>query len=196
MNVMAKDIAALREKTGLPMMDCKSALLEAGGDEEKAIEILRNKGLSRSEKRAGRATSNGVIDSYIHNGRIGVLVKVLCETDFVARNEDFKNFAHEISLQVAASAPKYLSREQVPTQEIAEEKEIYAQEAKSSGKPEDVIKKIVEGKLDTHYSQVCLLDQPYFRNPKKTITDILNEIIAKTGEKVVISRFARMELSC
>jgi len=194
--ITIKDIAALREKTGLPMMDCKSALLESRGDAKKAIEILRKSGLSKSDKRAGRATSNGIIDSYIHNGRIGVLVEVFCETDFVARNQDFKNFVHEISLQVAASAPKYLNRKQVPTEEIAKEKEIYKEEARSSGKSEDVIEKIVAGKLETYYAKICLLDQRYFRDPRKSVADLLNEIIAKTGEKVVISRFARMELNC
>jgi len=166
MNISAKEIAALREKTGLPMMEVKSALIEAGGNEEKAIEILRKKGMSKSEKRADKETTNGVIDCYVHGGRIGVLVEVLCETDFVARNEDFKNFAHELSLQIAACAPKYTSRDQIPADEISEE------------------------------SEICLLSQPYFRDPKKKVSDILSEIIAKTGEKIVISRFERMELSC
>lgn len=164
--ITASDIAKLRAKTGLPMMEVKSALLESDGDENKAIEILRKRGLAKSEKRADKETSNGVIDCYVHGGRIGVLVEVLCETDFVARNEDFKNFAHELSLQIAASAPKYINRDQVPTDEIVRE------------------------------SEICLLSQPYFRDRKKTIADLLNKVIAKTGEKIVISRFARMELAC
>lgn len=194
--IKTADIANLRKKTGFPMMEVKSALIEARGDEEKAIEILRKKGLKKAEKRADRETANGVIDSYVHAGRIGVLVEVLCETDFVAKNDDFKNFAHEVSLQVAASAPKYLEPKDIPAEEIEEEKRIYYEEAKSSGKPENVIEKIVEGKIKTYCSEVCLMQQPHFRDPKKTISDLLNEIIAKTGEKIVISRFVRFELSC
>ena len=196
MNITAKEIAALREKTGLPMMEVKSALIEADGDEEKAIGILRKKGMAKSEKRADRATSNGVIDSYIHAGRIGVLTEVLCETDFVAKNEDFKNFAHELSLQIAASAPKYLKTEEIPAEELEKEKEVYKAQAKESGKPENIIDKIVEGKMATYYSEICLMNQPYFRDPKLTVSDLLNEFIAKTGEKIVISRFVRLELSC
>ncbi|MCX6812077.1 MAG: translation elongation factor Ts [Candidatus Berkelbacteria bacterium] len=195
MNISAKEIAGLRAKTGLPMMEVKVALQEAGGDETKAIEILRKKGLSKSEKRADRETSNGVVDSYIHGGKIGVLVEVLCETDFVARTADFKNFAHEISLQVVASAPKYLSRDQVPEEEIAKEKEFYLAEAKNSGKPEAIIEKIVEGKLNTFLAAICLLNQPYFRDPKKTVADILADVVAKTGEKIVVGRFCRFDLS-
>jgi len=196
MEITAKEIAKLREKTGLPMMEVKAALMEADGDEEKAIQILRKSGMSKSEKRADKATSNGVIDSYVHSGRIGVLAEVLCETDFVARNEDFKAFAHELSLQIAASCPKYVERSQVPAEEIAKEKEIYTEQAKTSGKPEAVTAKIVEGKLETYLAEICLLDQPYFREPKKKVSDILSEIVAKTGEKIVISRFVRFELSC
>jgi len=196
MEITAKEIATLREKTGLPMMEVKSALIEAGGDEDKAIQILRKSGMSKSEKRADKATSNGVIDSYVHSGRIGVLTEVLCETDFVARNEDFKSFAHELSLQIAASCPKYVERSQVPAEEIAKEKEIYSEQAKSSGKPDAVTGKIVEGKLETYLAEICLLDQPYFREPKKKVSDILSEIVAKTGEKIVVSRFVRFELSC
>ncbi len=194
--ITATEIAKLRSKTGLPMMEVKSALIEAGGDEGKAVEILRKKGMAKSEKRAGKETSNGIIDSYVHGGRIGVLVEVLCETDFVAKTEDFKIFAHEISLQIAASTPKYVNREQVPADEIAKEKEIYLEQAKSSGKPDQVIDKMVEGKIETYFAGICLLNQPYFRDPKKTVADLLNEIIAKTGEKITISRFARLELSC
>jgi elongation factor Ts len=196
MEITAKEIAALREKTGLPMMEVKAALVEAGGNEEKAIEILRKKGMAKSEKRADRATSNGVIDSYVHGGRIGVLTEVLCETDFVAKNEDFKAFAHEISLQIAASAPKYINKDKIPALELEKEKEIYTAESKTSGKPENIIEKIVAGKIETYCKEICLLDQPYFRDPKMTIGDMLNETIAKTGEKIVISRFARLELSC
>lgn len=202
--ITAKEIAALREKTGLPMMEVKTALIESDGNEEKAIEILRKKGMAKSEKRADRATSNGVIDSYIHSGRIGVLVEVLCETDFVAKNEDFKNFAHELSLQIAATAPKYVQSREIPAEELEAEKRIYFEQTKDSdkpfgsaqGKPNNIIDKIVDGKLETYFAQVCLLNQPYFRDPKITISDLLNQFTAKTGEKIVISRFARMELSC
>jgi len=196
MNISVKEILVLREKTGLPMMEVKSALIEAGGDEEKAINILRKKGIAKSEKRADRETTNGVIDSYVHSGRIGVLTEVLSETDFVAKNDDFKAFAHEISLQIAATNPKYLKPEEISAEELEKEKEIYTAEAKSCGKSKEIIDKIVEGKLATYYAEVCLLNQPYFRDPKKTISDILNEIVAKTGEKIVISRFVRFELSC
>jgi len=202
--IKSSDIANLRKKTGFPMMEVKFALIEAKGNEEKAIEILRKKGLKKSEKRADRKTVNGIIDSYVHAGRIGVLVEVLCETDFVARSDDFKNFTHEISLQVAASAPKYLEPKDIPAKEIEEEKKIYRGEAKSFGKsfnsaqdrPGDVIEKIVDGKLKSYYSDICLMQQPHFRDPKKTTSDLLNEITAKTGEKIVISRFVRFELSC
>lgn len=195
MNITAKEIAHLREKTGLPMMEVKAALVEANGNEEAAIEILRKRGMSKSMSRADKLTSNGVIDSYVHSGRIGVLTEVLCETDFVARNEDFKAFVHELSLQIAATNPKYVERNQVPEVEITKEKEFYTQQAKSSGKPEAVIEKIIEGKLETYFAEICLIDQSYFRDPKKRISDILAEITAKTGEKIVISRFVRFELS-
>jgi len=152
--------------------------------------------MAKSEKRADRATANGVIDSYVHSGKIGVLTEVLCETDFVAKNDDFKNFAHEISLQIAASCPKYVSSDQIPAEELEAEKKIYAAQVKESGKPENIIEKIVEGKLETYFAQVCLLNQPYFRAPKMTVSDLLNEFIAKTGEKIVISRFVRLDLAC
>ncbi len=194
--ITATEISKLRQKTGLPMMEVKSALVEADGNEEKAIEILRKKGMAKSEKRADRTTSNGVIDSYVHGGRIGVLTEVLCETDFVAKNEDFKNFAHEVSLQIAASAPKYVKAEEIPADELEAEKKIYVAQVKESGKPENIIDKIVEGKLGTYYAQVCLLNQPYFRDPKITISDLLNEFVTKTCENIVISRFVRLELVC
>lgn len=196
MKITAKEIAKLREKTGLPMMEIKNALIESDGDEEKAMNILRKKGLKKLEKRADKETKSGVVDAYVHGGRIGVLVEVLCETDFVAKNEDFKSFAHEIALQVAASDPKYTAITDVPAETLKKEKDLFSQEAKTAGKPENVIEKIVQGKLSTYYSEICLLEQPYFRDPERKISDLLNEIIAKTGEKIVISRFARIELSC
>jgi len=196
MNITAKEIAAMREKTGLPMMEIKSALIEADGDEEKALLILRKRGLSKSEKRADKETKSGYVDSYVHAGRIGVLTEVLCETDFVAKNDDFKNFTHEISLQIAATNPKYLNQESVPAEIIEKEKKLFIEEAKLAGKPDNIIDKIVEGKLNAYFSEICLLDQPYFRDPEKIVSDLLNEIVAKTGEKIIISRFARIELSC
>ncbi len=196
MEITAKEIAAFRTKTGLPMMEVKAALIEADGNEEKAIEILRKKGLAKSEKRADRATANGLIDSYVHAGRIGVLTEVLCETDFVAKNDDFKNFAHEISLQIVATAPKYLKSDEIPLEEIEAEKKIYQELVKESGKPENIISKIVDGKVETYFAQVCLLNQAYFRDPKMTVSDLLNEFTAKTGEKIVISRFVRFDLAC
>lgn len=194
MEITVKEIAALREKTGLPMMEVKSALIEAEGNEEKAMEILRKRGLSKSEKRADRATSNGVIETYVHDGRIGVVLEVLCETDFVAKNEDFKAFAHEISLQIAATDPKYVSIDNIPAEELEKEKEFYLSEAKSLGKPENIIEKIVDGKVKNYAESICLLNQSYFRDPDKTVNDLFNEIVAKTGEKVIISRFCRFEL--
>jgi elongation factor Ts len=196
MNITAKDIVALRAKTGLPVMDIKSALIEAGGSEERAIEILRKKGFAKLEKRSDKKTKSGIVDAYVHAGRIGVLVEVLCETDFVAKNEDFKNFAHEMSLQVAATTPSYISKDNIPADIVEKEKELFTKEAKNSSKPKNVVDKIVQGKLETYYSEICLLSQPYFRDSKKTVSDLLNEIVVKTGEKIIISRFARMELSC
>ena len=196
MQITTQQVSALRAKTGLPLMEVKQALIEASGDEGKAVVILRKKGLSKSEKRAGKETANGLIDSYLHNGRVGVLVEVLCETDFVAKNTDFKNFAHELSLQIAATNPKYISSDEISSEDLKKEKEIYAAEAKSSSKPQNVIEKIVAGKLETYFSEVCLLSQPYFREPKKKISDLLNGIVIKTGEKIVISRFVRFELNC
>jgi elongation factor Ts len=195
MAITAEMVKQLRDKTGAGMMDCKAALAEANGDMEKAIEILRKKGVATAAKRAGRATKEGVIGHYIHmGGKVAVLVEVNCETDFVARTDDFQALAKEIAMHVAAADPKYVSREAVPADVLAKEKEIYAAQFEGSGKPANVVEKIVEGKLGSFYSQVCLVDQPSVRNPDVTIQQMLQAATAKTGENITISRFVRYKL--
>lgn len=194
MNINAKDVAKLREMSGVGMMDCKKALEETSGDFDKAMEILRKKGAKAAEKRAGREAKEGIIVSYIHNGRVGVLLELNSETDFVAKNSDFKNLAGEIALQIAAMNPKYVSPSDISTEEIEKEKEIETEKMKESGKPTEIIGKIVEGKIDKYYSEVCLLKQPFFKDEKKTVEDLINEAIAKIGEKIEIGRFARYEI--
>lgn len=195
MAVTAEDIKELRERTGAGMMDCKKALEETGGDMEKAIAYLREKGLAKMHKRAGRIAAEGVVEAYIHlGGKIGVLVEVNCETDFVARTDDFRHLAREVALQVAASKPLYVSSADVPESVLESERAIYRAQALNEGKPEAVVAKIVEGRLKKFYTEVCLLDQPYIRDPEKTIGDLVAEVSAKTGEKVQVRRFARFEL--
>ncbi|SHE93618.1 translation elongation factor Ts (EF-Ts) [Caldanaerobius fijiensis DSM 17918] len=195
MEITASMVKELRERTGAGMMDCKKALTEANGDMDKAIEILREKGLAAAAKKAGRIAAEGIIDSYIHGGgRIGVLVEVNCETDFVARTDDFKNFVHDIAMQIAAANPQYVSKEDVPVEVVEKEKEIYRAQAKNEGKPDKVIEKMVEGRLEKYYKEVCLLEQPFIRDDSKTIKQLLNELIAKIGENIVIRRFVRFEL--
>jgi elongation factor Ts len=188
-------VKQLRDKTGAGMMDCKAALTEAGGDMDKAIEILRKKGLASAAKRAGRATNNGLIGHYIHmGGKVGVLVEVNCETDFVARTDDFQTLAKEVAMHVAAADPKFVRREDIPADLLEKEREIYRAQFAGSGKPANVIEKIVDGKLESYYSQVCLLDQPSVRDPNVTIQQMVSAATAKTGENVTISRFARFKL--
>ncbi|HIJ58930.1 MAG TPA: translation elongation factor Ts [Deltaproteobacteria bacterium] len=176
-------------------MDCKAALLECDGDISKAIDHLRKKGIATAKKRGGRATSQGQVQSYIHaGGKIGVLVEVNCETDFTGKTENFTNFVKDIAIQVAATNPVAIDRERVPKDVLEKEKEIYASQAKSSGKPEKIIEKIVEGKLKKFFSEACLLEQPFVKNPDITIQDLLNELIAKTGENIVVKRFVRFQL--
>ncbi len=176
-------------------MDCKAALKECDGDIEKGIEYLRKKGIATAQKRGGRATSQGQVQSYIHaGGKIGVLVEANCETDFTAKTEDFSNFAKDIAMQVAATAPISIDRENVPHDVLEKEKDIYATQAKESGKPEKIIDKIVEGKMKKFFSEACLLEQTFVKNPDITVQDLLNEMMAKTGENIVISRFARYQL--
>ncbi|MEI7791925.1 MAG: translation elongation factor Ts [Candidatus Berkelbacteria bacterium] len=195
MSVTAKDIADLRAKTGIGMMECKKALVEAEGNEEKAIEILRKKGGAKAAKKAERETNNGIVEAYIHgNGKIGVLVEVLAETDFVAKNDEFKEFAHDVALHIAAMAPKYISKDEVPPDEVAKEKEILLEEVKASGKPAEIAEKIVEGRLNKYFEEYCLLYQPFVKDPSKTIEDLLNEKISKIGEKIVIARMSRFQI--
>jgi len=192
---MLDKIKELRERTGVGMMDCKKALEESNGDVDKAIEYLRKMGIAKAQKRAGRIASEGLINAYIHGGgKLGVLVEVNCETDFVAKTEEFKKFVREISMQIAATNPICIDKEDLPKDIIEKEREIYRQQALMSGKPEKVISNIVEGRLKKFYQQACLLEQPYIRDSKLKIRDLLNEIITKTGENIVIRRFVRFEL--
>ena len=193
--ISAQAVKVLREKTGVGMMDCKKALVECSGNEEKAIAYLREKGLAKAAKKAGRATSQGVIGSYIHNnGKIGVMVELKCETDFVAKNEKFLAFAKDLAMQIAATSPLCVSPDQVPADLLAKEREIFKNQAMEEGKPEAIAEKIVEGRLKKYYSEVCLLDQPFIKEDKKTIRDLLNELISVLGENMQIGRFDRMVL--
>jgi elongation factor Ts len=188
-------VKQLREKTGAGMMDCKAALEESGGDMEKAIEILRKKGLASAAKRAGRATNNGMIGHYIHmGGKVAVLVEVNCETDFVARTDDFQTLARELAMHIAAADPRYVKRDEIPADVLEKEKEIYRAQFAGSGKPANVIEKIVEGKLESYYAQVCLLDQPSVRDPNVSIKQMVAGATAKTGENVNVARFVRFKL--
>ena len=191
--VTAKMVAELREKTGAGLLDCKKALSEAQGDMEQAETILRKKGVASAAKKAGRSTSDGLIHAYIHvGGKVGVLVEVNCETDFVAKTDDFKAFCQDICLQIAAANPSYVRREEVPEADLAKERDIAV--AQVAGKPPAAVQKIVEGKLEKYFSQVCLLDQPFVKVPEKAIKDILTEKIAKLGENMQIRRFVRYQL--
>ena len=193
--ISAAMVKQLREKTGAGMMDCKTALSEVGGDMEKAIEFLRKKGLATAQKRAGRAMSEGTIQSYIHmNAKLGVMVEVNCETDFVAKNDDFKSFAKNIAMHIAASNPLGITSEDVPQAVIEKEKEIYRAQALELGKPANVLDKIVEGKLKKFYQDNCLMNQPYVRNPDISVADLLNELIVKIGENISIKRFVRYQI--
>ena len=192
--ISADMVRELREKTGAGMMECKKALTESNGDLEKAIDLLRQKGLATALKKAGRSVSEGLIDAYIHMGRIGTMVEVNCETDFVARTDDFKELVKDIAMHVAAANPLYLSREDVPQDVLEREKEIYR--AQVSGKPPQVLEKIIEGKLEKFYADSCLLDQIFIKDPdqKKTVKDLITEKIAKLGENIIMRRFARFQL--
>ena len=194
-NISAQMVKELREMTGAGMMDCKNALVEADGDMEKAVEILRKKGIAKAEKKAGRETKDGLVDAYIHaGGKLGVLVEVNCETDFVANTDDFKTFVRNVAMQIAATNPIAISREDVPEDVINREKEIYREQALSSGKPEHIVDKIAEGKLEKFFAENVLLEQAYIRDPEKTIKDYLTETIAKLGENITIRRFARFRI--
>jgi elongation factor Ts len=193
MAIPAKDVKALRDKTGAGMMDCKRALTEADGDMDKAMAVLREKGLAKAREKSSRTMSEGIIVSYVHgNGRIGVLVELGCETDFVARNEEFQALARELAMQVAASTPLYVSPEDVPADVIEAEKAIYRGQV--ADKPEQIQDKIIEGKLGKYYEEVCLIKQPYIREDSKTVGDLIQDTIAKVGENMTVRRFVRMEL--
>ena len=195
MAISASLVKELREKTGAGMLVCKKALEEAGGDIGKASEILREKGLAAAAKKAGRIATEGLVESYIHaGGRIGVLVEVNCETDFVAKTDQFREFVKDIAMQIAAANPQYLRREDVPAEALEKEKEILRAQALNEGKPEKVIDKIVEGRISKFYEENCLMEQAFIKDPDKTITQLVNEKIATIGENISIRRFARFEL--
>ena len=193
--ISAAQVKALRDATGAGMMECKAALKEANGDLEAATLILRKRGLAQAAKKSGRATSEGLIGSYIHaGGKIGVLVELNCESDFVARTDDFQALLREIALQVAAANPQYVTREEVPADVIEREKSVYRAQMENSGKPAQVIEKIIEGKLGSFYEQVCLVDQPSIRDPKLTVKAMLQAAIAKLGENLSVARFVRFKV--
>jgi elongation factor Ts len=193
--ISAKLVKELREKTGAGMMDCKEALTASGADMIKAVDFLRKKGLATAQKRAGRATSEGTLAAYIHmGGKLGVLVEVNSETDFVAKNDQFQEFAKNIAMHIAASNPLGIRPEDVPPEVVAKEREIYAAQARETGKPEKVIEKIVEGKLKKFFEDSCLLQQRYVRNPDITVGDLLNDLIAKIGENISVRRFVRFQV--
>ncbi len=195
MKITSQMVKDLRDKTAAGMMDCKKALTETGGDMEKAVDLLRQKGLAVAAKRAGRATSEGVIGTYIHaGGKLGVMVELGCETDFVAKTDAFVEFAREIAMHIAAANPVGVTREDIPAEVIAREKEIYVQQALDSGKPEAIVEKIVEGKLDKFISEICLMEQKYVKDPDLTIQDKLNEVVATMGENISIKRFTRYQV--
>ena len=192
--ISASAVKELRERTGSGMMDCKKALTESNGDMEKAIEILREKGLAAAAKKAGRIASEGIVDSYIHGGgRIGVLIEVNSETDFVAANEEFRQFVKDMAMQVAASNPLYVKREDVDPKVIEKEREIYRAQALNEGKPEKIIEKMIEGRVEKYYKEICLLEQPFIKDTDKTVQEILTSLIAKIGENITIRRFVRFE---
>ncbi|MBI5062777.1 MAG: translation elongation factor Ts [Desulfatitalea sp.] len=194
-DISATMVKALREKSGAGIMDCKEALAACDGDMEKAVDFLRKKGLATAAKRAGRATSEGTIQSYIHlGGKLGVMVEVNCETDFVAKTDAFIEFAKNLAMHIAATSPVAISPEAVPEAVLIREKEIYRAQALETGKPEKMIDKIIEGKISKFYKENCLMNQAYVRDPDKTISDYLNEVVAKTGEKITVKRFARFQV--
>ena len=193
--ISAKDVGELRARTGAGMMDCKKALEETSGDMDKAIELLRSKGAAKAEKRSGRQTKEGMIGSYIHhNGKIAVLVELNCETDFVARTEDFQQLGKWVAEHIAAAAPLAIDKDQVPAEKVESERRIFVEQVKSEGKPDHMIDKIVEGKIQAFYKDVALLHQAWVREPKKTIGDLVKEVSAKTGENVQVRRFVRYQL--
>lgn len=195
MAITASDVNALRQRTGVGMMDCKKALTEANGDMDKAVEILREKGMATAAKKAGRIAAEGVVDSYIHmGGKVGVLVEVNCETDFVARGDQFKTLVHDVALQIAASKPLYVTKEEVPQDVLDKEKEILKIQAMNEGKPEAIAEKMVQGRIKKYYEDFCLLEQPFVKDPSKTVGQLITETIASIGEKITVRRFTRYEM--
>ena len=193
--ITAALVKELRERTGAGMMDCKKALSATDGDLEKAIDFLREKGLAAAAKKAGRVAAEGLVEAYIHGGgRIGVLVEVNCETDFVAKTDAFKELVKDIAMHIAATNPSYLKREEVPTAELEHEQAVLAEQARNEGKPEKIIEKIVAGRIEKYYKDVCLMEQPFVKDPDKTISDLITESIAKIGENISIRRFTRYQL--
>ena len=195
MEVNAAAVKELREKTGAGMMDCKKALAECRGDLDKAVDYLRQKGLAAAAKKASRTATDGAVGAYVHpGGKIGVLVELNCETDFVARTAEFQNLLKDIAMQIAAANPRYIRSQEVPSADLEKEREIYRRQALETGKPEQVIAKIVDGKIDRFYSEVCLLEQAFIKNPERKVADILTEAVARLGENIQIKRFSRYQL--
>lgn len=195
MQIGAAEVKELRDKTGAGMMDCKRALVESNGDVEKAVEILREKGLASAAKKSGRIAAEGIVESYIHTGgRIGVLIEVNCETDFVAKTPEYKAFVRDLAMQVAASKPLYVSRDEVPADIIAKEREILRAQALAEGKPEKIVDKMVDGRIDKYYKEFCLLEQPFVKDPDRSVQDVVTERIAVIGENISVRRFARYEM--
>ncbi|MDD7731581.1 MAG: translation elongation factor Ts [Ezakiella sp.] len=192
--ISASLIKDLREKTGAGMLDCRNALQETDGDLEKAVDLLREKGLSKAAKKSSRIAAEGLVESYVHGGRIGVLVEVNSETDFVAKTDEFKDFVKDIAMQIAASSPKYVSRDEVPEEIVNHEKEVLTQQAMNEGKPQNIAEKMVEGRIEKFYKEIVLLEQPFIKDPDKTIETLLKEKIAKIGENIKIRRFVRFEV--
>ncbi|EFI42261.1 MULTISPECIES: translation elongation factor Ts [Peptoniphilus] len=194
MNITTALIKELRDKTSAGMMDCKKALVETNGDLDKAVDYLREKGLASVAKKANRIASEGIVDSYIHGGRIGVIVEVNSETDFVAKNDEFKAFVKDVAMQIAAASPKYVTREEVPAEEVEHEREVLKEQALNEGKPEKIVEKMVEGRLEKFYEDIVLLDQKFIKDPDLKIQDVLNNLAAKIGENLKIRRFVRYEV--
>ncbi len=193
--IKATMVKELREKTGAPFIDCKNALVETDGDFEKASEVLRIKGVAKASKKTTRKTDQGIISSYVHaGGKIGVMLEVNCETDFVARNDEFQGLCREVAMQIAANNPTYVRKEEVSEEEIENERRILKAEAMESGKPENIAEKMVAGRINKFFEEICLLEQPYIRDPKMKITDLVNNLIAKIGENIVVKRFVRYQL--
>ncbi len=194
MEISAAAVKELREKTGAGFMDCKKALSQTKGDIEKAVTFLREKGLAAAAKKASRVASEGIVTSYIHGGKVGVLVEVNCETDFVAKTDGFSDLVKDVAMHIAAMNPLYVRREEVPAELVEKEKEIFAHQAKESGKPENVIQKMVDGKIEKFFKEICLLEQPFVKNPDLTIEKLIVEAVAKLGENITVRRFARFKV--